>query len=162
MEIKKTSKEDVHGFIECHLEIWKSLKGILPDIYVNDYIEKASSSTLLEELLSEITYPNYIILHARVDTETVGLAWGKIREDGSSWLSFMGVSPNHRRNGIGRSLLTRFIEESRLKGSHRISLNTDPRQIPAIKLYEDMAFDPEGHAENSYGMELVIYSKSIK
>ena len=92
MEINKTSKEDAHGFIECHHEIWKSLRGILPDVYVSDQIEKASSPALLEELLSEITDPNYIVLHARDDRETIGLAWGKIREDGSNWLSFLGVS----------------------------------------------------------------------
>ena len=98
---------------------------------------------------------------AMEEDETIGLAWGNIREDGSSWLTFLGVKPAHRRKGVGRSLLTRFIEESRKQGSHKVSLDTDPRLIPAVRLYESMGFVTEGFARNPYGLELVIYSKDI-
>ena len=93
--------------------------------------------------------------------EIIVLAWGDIREDGSSWLSFLGVSPGHRREGVGKALLVRFIEESKERGSRKISLNTDPRLVPAIKLYLYTGFLPDGVTTNQYGFELIVYSKVI-
>jgi len=85
---------------------------------------------------------------ASEQAETVGLAWGNHREDGSTWLPFLGVKPAYRRRGVGRSLLSRFIEESRRRGSGKVSLDTDPRLVPAVRLYESMGFVVEGTAEN--------------
>jgi ribosomal protein S18 acetylase RimI-like enzyme len=161
MNIRLISQEGVQGFIGCYLEIWGSLKGILPDGYVDDQIKRASSQEFLEKLSEEVSDPIKSLMVAMDETETIGLAWGNIREDGSSWLTFLGVKPAHRRKGVGRSLLTRFIEESRKKGSHKVSLDTDPRLIPAVRLYESMGFVAGGFAKNPYGLELVIYSKDI-
>jgi ribosomal protein S18 acetylase RimI-like enzyme len=161
MEIRKASNKDIRGFIDCYIDIWKSLQDILPTDYVNDQVEKAYSSTIKNELLAEISDSNYIILVAKENAEIIGLAWGNIRKDGSSWLSLLGVSQEHRRKGVGKSLLTRFIEESREKGSPKISFDTDPRLVPAIRLYENMDFVPEGYTKNPYGLELIIYSKEI-
>ena len=151
MKIRLISQEGVQGFIGCYLEIWRSLKGILPDGYVDDQIKRASSPEFLDKLSDEASDPVYILMVAREEDEATGLAWGNIREDGSSWLTFLGVRPAHRRKGIGKSLLTRFIEESRKKGSHKVSLNTDPRLIPAVSLYESRGFVAEGFAKNPYG-----------
>ena len=161
MNIRLISQEGVQGFIGCYLEIWRNLKGILPDGYVDDQIKRASSREFQEKLSEEVSDPINSLMVAMDETETMGLAWGNIREDGSSWLTFLGVKPAHRRKGVGRSLLARFIEESRKKGSHKVSLDTDPRLIPAVRLYESMGFFTEGFAKNPYGLELVIYSKDI-
>lgn len=161
MNIRLISQEGVQGFIDCYLEIWRSLKSILPDGYVDDQIKRASSREFQEKLSEEVSDPINSLMVAMDETETMGLAWGNIREDGSSWLTFLGVKPAHRRKGVGRSLLARFIEESRKKGSHKVSLDTDPRLIPAVRLYESMGFFTEGFAKNPYGLELVIYSKDI-
>jgi len=161
MKIRLISQGGVQGFIGCYLEIWRSLKGILPDGYVDDQIRRASSREFHEKLSEEASDPNNFFMVAMEEDETIGLAWGNIREDGSSWLTFLGVKPAHRRKGVGRSLLTRFIEESRKQGSHKVSLDTDPRLIPAVRLYESMGFVTEGFARNPYGLELVIYSKDI-
>jgi ribosomal-protein-alanine N-acetyltransferase len=161
MNIRLISQEGVQGFIGCYLEIWRSLKGILPDGYVDDQINRGSSLEFLEKISAEASDPINFLMVAMEEDETIGLAWGNIREDGSSWLTFLGVKPAHRRKGVGRSLLARFIEESRKKGSHKVSLDTDPRLIPAVRLYESMGFVTEGFAKNPYGLELVIYGKDI-
>lgn len=162
MHIRIISKRDFRGFIDCYIRIWESLKGILPDEYVNDQIERASSTAFQDGLLKETSDLSSIILVAEEESETIGLAWGIVRDDGSSWLSFLGVSPDHRRRGVGESLLARFIEESRKNGSIKISLDTDPRLVPAIKLYEKMGFKTEGITKNPYGLDLIIYSKVIE
>lgn len=159
MRVRKISEEDVGGFIDCYIDIWKSLEGVLPDIYVHDQVERASGAAFRDNLTAKMSDLARIILAATVEKEIIGLAWGDIREDGSSWLSFLGVSPGHRREGVGKALLVRFIEESKEKGSRKISLNTDPRLVPAIKLYLDTGFLPDGVTTNQYGFELIVYSK---
>ena len=161
MRVRKISEEDVGGFIDCYIDIWKSLEGVLPDVYVHDQVERASGADFRDNLLARMSDSARIILAAIVEKEIIGLAWGDIREDGSSWLSFLGVSPGHRREGVGKALLVRFIEESKERGSRKISLNTDPRLVPAIKLYLDTGFLPDGLTTNQYGFELIVYSKVI-
>jgi ribosomal protein S18 acetylase RimI-like enzyme len=161
MDLRTASERDVQGFVECYLDVWRSLKRILPDEYVDDQIERASTAAFKDHMSSEISDTDSIILVAEEGTETVGIAWGNLKEDGSAWLAFMGVSQEHRRRGVGRSLLTRFIEESRGRGSRKVSLDTDPRLVPAVELYLGMGFTSEGVVKNPYGLELVVYSKDI-
>ena len=97
MRVQKISEEDVGGFIDCYIDIWKSLEGVLPDAYVRDQVERASGAAFRDNLLAKMSDPARIILAAIVEKEIIGLAWGDIKEDGSSWLSFLGVSPGHRR-----------------------------------------------------------------
>jgi ribosomal protein S18 acetylase RimI-like enzyme len=160
MGLRTASEEDVDGFVECYLDVWRSLRGILPDDYVNGQIENASCADFKGKMSSEISDPDSIILVAEEGSETVGIAWGNLKEDGSAWLIFLGVSPEHRRKGVGTSLLIRFIKLSRKMGSVKVALDTDPRLIPAIRLYERMGFTAEGVTKNPYGLELVIYGRA--
>jgi ribosomal protein S18 acetylase RimI-like enzyme len=161
MNIRFVTQEDVNGFIGCYQEIWKSLKGVLPDRYVDDQIKRASSQEFHEKLIDEAGDPVNLFLVATEKAETVGLAWGVLREDSSTWLTFLGVKPAHRRRGVGRSLLASFIEESRSRGAGKVSLDTDPRLVPAVRLYESMGFAVEGTVNNPYGLQLTVYSLDI-
>ena len=157
----RASEEDVHGFVDCYLDVWRSLKGILPDEYVDGQIKRASGSDFRDKVSSEISDPESIILVAVEGTEIVGIAWGNLKEEGSAWLAFRGDSLEHRRRGVGRSLLTRFMEEARGRGLCRVSLDTDPSLVPSVELYLSMGFKPEGVAKNPYGLELIVYSRDI-
>ncbi len=161
MNIRFITQEDVNDFIGCYLEVWRSLKGVLPDRYVDDQIKRGSSREFHEKMIDEAGDPVNLLMVATEQAEAVGLAWGNLREDGSTWLTFLGVKQAHRRRGVGRSLLSRVIEESRSRGSGKVSLDTDPCLVPAVRLYESMGFVVEGTAENPYGLQLVVYSLDI-
>ena len=88
------------------------------------------------------------------------MLWGNIKED-AAWLSFMGVKERFRGQGLGRSLLHRFIDESRDRGVPKIGLDTDPSLVPAIRLYESEGFTQEGTVVNPHGMELILFSKIL-
>ena len=91
--------------------------------------------------------------------EIVGLAQGRTNEGGYSWLGFMGVSPDHRRRGVARGHLDEFIRLSRESGCTKVSLNTAPCLKPAIKLYAEAGFTPEGYLRNHmHGLDLIFYS----
>lgn len=161
MNIQPITQKDVQGFIDCYIQVFKTLYDILPQEYVKTQIEKANSPEFIEKLSKAVDNKNSILLVSLDDKKIVGIAWGNVKEDGSSWLSFMGVVQTHRRKGVGWGLLDRFIEECREKGSWKISLNTDPRLVSAISLYEKMGFVKEGTVTNPYGLELIIYSKDL-
>jgi hypothetical protein len=84
MDLRTASEEDVDGFVECYLDVWRSLKGILPDDYVEGQIERASGADFKDKLSTEMSYPDSIILLAEEGAETVGIAWGNLKEDGSA------------------------------------------------------------------------------
>ena len=161
MKIVSLSQEQVHCIRDCYLGVWHSLKGILPDEYVETQIKQASSKEFHEKLSEAVTDTRNIMMMTTEKNETIGIAWGRIQDDGSSWLAFIGVLPDNRQMGVGASLLAEFINESRRKGAKKISLNTDPRLIPAVNLYETRGFHVGGTTKNKYGLELIIYSKEI-
>ena len=159
MVIRDACDEDVQGFIDCYSKVWKSFRGILPEQWVEKVIEEAGQPLFQEKIRSAIANTDRILLVAEKDGEIVGHAQGRVNRGGYSWLGFMGVSPDHRRRGIGRALLHKFIEESRKSGCTKVSLNTAPCLKPAVKLYADMGFIPEGYMRNHmHGLDYIFYS----
>lgn len=157
--IRRACDEDIQGFIDCYSKVWKLFRGILPEKWVEEEIKEADQPSFQENVRSAIANPDRIILVAEEDGEIVGHAQGRVNRGGYSWLGFMGVSPDHRRHGVGRALLNGFIEESRKSGCTKVSLNTAPCLKPAIKLYADMGFIPEGYMRNHmHGLDLIFYS----
>ncbi len=159
VNIKDASEADIQGYVDCYSRIWKALRGILPDHYVDEVLEECDRRSFLEGIRDAITDPDRIVLVAEKEGKIEGLAQGKVNRRGYSWLGFMGVSPDHKRQGIGRALLSRFIEESRRSDCTKVSLNTAPCLKPAIKLYADVGFIPEGYMRNHmHGLDLIFYS----
>jgi len=159
LDIRDAREDDLQGFIECYSKIWESLRGILPDQYVEEVLEEAGEPELSERILAAISDPARIMLVAEEDGKIVGLAQGRTNVGGYSWLGFMGVSPDHRRRGTARGILQEFIQRSREAGCTKVSLNTAPSLKPAIKLYADSGFIPEGYMRNHmHGLDLIFYS----
>jgi len=157
--IRDACDKDVQGFIDCYSRVWRSFLGILPEQWVEDVIKESGQPSFQENIRSPIANPDRILLVAEKDGEIVGHAQGRVNRGGYSWLGFMGVSPDHRRQGIGRALLNGFIEESRTSGCTKVSLNTAPCLKPAVKLYADMGFIPESYMRNHmHGLDYIFYS----
>lgn len=161
MRIRYISHDEVQDFIDCYIQVFETLKGVLPLDYVETQIQKASSNEYNERLLAEVDSPDSILLVSVADDAITGMAWGNIREDGSAWLAFMGVKKPYRGKGIGRSLLHRFIDECKAGGASKVSLDTSHALVPAITLYESEGFVREGLIENPYGLELILFNKDI-
>lgn len=161
MRIYHISPNEVQDFIDCYIEVFETLKGILPLGYVNGQIEKAYKTDFYDRLISEFDSPDNILLAASFDDKLIGMTWGGIKDDGSAWLGFMGVKKQYRRKGTGRALLHRFIDICRDRGVHRVSLNTDEALVQAISLYESEGFVRDGLIKNQYGLELILFTKKL-
>ena len=159
MVVRRARDKYIQGFHDCYTKVWKSLRGVLPDQYVEGVLEEVDQPSFLENIRSLLANPDGILLVAEKDGEIIGNAQGRLNRGGYGWLSFMGVSPDCRRRGVGRALLCSFIEESRKGGWTKVSLDTAPCLKPAIKLYTDMGFIPEGYMRNHmHGLDLIFYS----
>lgn len=155
--------DDIQGLLDCFTRVWESLRSMLPEPWIEDEIESIRQPDAKDRLQNVITNPTRITLVAEEEGQIVGFALGRTQKSGLSWLSFMGVSPTHRRRGIGKRLVQKYLEESRLKGAYKVSLNTAPELKPAMKLYTEMGFVPEGLLRrHRYGVDHIIYSKFLE
>lgn len=134
-----------------------------------DYLTESWITRELHHLQTdELTYllqiddPNRIVLVAEEDEKIVGVLLGRTGVWNVNHLNFMGVEPSYRRQGIGKNLLLNYLEILREQGIHKIRLNTTALLIPAIRLYIDQGFIPEGLLRReAHGLDIIIYSKIL-
>lgn len=161
--IRKGTVKDVQGLVDCEESVWRSLGDSLPVSWVESEIERLGKPNLKESLQTTMEDPNRIILVAEKGEKIVGFAKGRLNPWGVSTMNFMGVDPLYRRKGIGRNLVEEYINESKLRGYHKICLRTAPTLKPAIRLYVELGFVPEGlMRRHAYGTDIIIYSKFIR
>jgi len=160
--IRKATLRDIQDLLDCQASVWESLRGMLPTPWIEDEIERSHQPDVRNILRKIITDQTRITLVAEENHAIVGFALGRTDKSGLSWLSFMGVRPTHRRQGIGHKLVQAYLTESKVKGAHKVSLNTAPDLKPAVKLYVDMGFMFEGLMKrHRYGVDLIIFSKFL-
>ena len=75
-------------------------------------------------------------------------------------LTYIGVASSQQGKGLGRALLNKFIEESRLKGYHSVVLSVEDENKAAVALYEKSGFHitrsfAEGRFQR-HRMELIL------
>ena len=68
-----------------------------------------------------------------------------------AYVHMAGVSPELRRQGIGRKLYETFIEAARAHGRTRVSLITAPANTGSIAFHEALGFELERVLENFAG-----------
>lgn len=61
---------------------------------------------------------------------------------GEYYLDTLAVSPDMRRKGIGRALLTAAMERGRESGIEKATLLVSPKNTPALRLYSSLGFKP--------------------
>ena len=64
-------------------------------------------------------------------------------------LLLIAVLPEHRRRGLGETLIRLLFEEARMRGTTRIFLEMR-KGNPAVHLYEKVGFEPIGKRPNYY------------
>ena len=162
MKIRKMRKEDIEDYIDCEARIWGTLRDHLPEEYVDRNLNWIRRQGVGDAWARVIDDPSWILLVAEEDDSIVGMAQGRVDWSRLCRLGFLGVDESHRRKGIARSLMDKFIEESGSLGAAKITLNTAPTLKPAVKLYTDMGFVPEGFLRrHRLGADMIIFSKFL-
>ncbi len=85
------------------------------------------------DVLAALTFPETIRLVAEQQEELIGFVIGdRRRQRGLGWIASIGVHPEHRRQGIGRELLTACEKAISMK---RLRLSLRPSNQGALALY---------------------------
>ena len=160
-EIRFATVNDIEKQLKCFVEIWESLREWLPNSFVDPELESIRKPESLERFKQRLESKDGIFLLAEETNEIVGVASGR-EYAGVCNLNFIGVKKEHRRKGVGSSLLDRFIEVAKERKAHKVWLYTSPSLLPAIKLYIKNGFIPEGFLrKHTRGLDLIIYSKFL-
>jgi ribosomal-protein-alanine acetyltransferase len=69
---------------------------------------------------------------------------------GEAQILNVSVVPDHRRRGLGRAILTRFLETARARGAEQCFLEVRASNAAAIALYAGEGFVPVGRREGYY------------
>ena len=105
--------------------------------------------------LSAFTPPSGRLLLAYLDGEPAGVLSMKLHKDGAAELKRMFVRPAHRKQGIGRALVARAVEEARLDGRPLVRLDSAGFMGDAHVLYRSAGFrDTAPYEESEIPLEL--------
>ncbi len=69
---------------------------------------------------------------------------------GESDMMNLAVSPEYRRQGVGRALVQALVDRLRQMESHSITLEVRASNLPARKLYESLGFTQIGLRKDYY------------
>lgn len=113
----------------------------------------------LFDLIGVLTFVNVVRLKAVEDGDMIGFVAADHRpSEGVAWIATIGVASEHRRRGIGRSLLRAC--EAELKTS-RLRLSVRASNEGAIRLYEQEGYERIEIWQNYYsdGEAAVVMEK---
>lgn len=120
----------------------------LPEV---EAIEQACFSVpwSLEAFREELENPVAVYVAAQLAGRVIG--YGGMRGAGGEfYIDNIAVSPEYRRRGAGRAVVSRLIESARNSGGRFISLEVRPSNAPAIALYEQLGFKQAGIRRDFY------------
>lgn len=161
VEVRVVAVSNFDELLKCYIEIWENLREWLPNSFVNPELESIRKPENKERFKQRLESKDGIFLLAEENNEIVGVASGR-EYAGVCHLNFIGVKKEYRRKGVGSSLLNRFIEVAKERKAHKVLLHTSPNLLPAIKLYINSGFLPEGFLrKHTHGLNLIIYSKFL-
>jgi GNAT superfamily N-acetyltransferase len=80
------------------------------------------------------------------DGADVGMARGSMDPDEPhvSWLESMWVAPEARRTGVGQVLVGAVVDWARAAGATSLRLDVADDNLPAVRFYERLGFEPTG------------------
>jgi GNAT superfamily N-acetyltransferase len=81
-----------------------------------------------------------VFLIARIDDEAIGCGAVRFIDATTAEVKRMYVAPRARGAGVGREIVQALEAFARERGAHRMVLETGPKQVEAIALYEHAGF----------------------
>lgn len=92
---------------------------------------------------TELANPSVTLWCAWEGDELLGCGALQMLDAGHGEIKSMRTADAHRRKGVARALLCRIIEEARLRGCTRLSLETGSHDafLPAQSLYQKHGFE---------------------
>lgn len=107
---------------------------------IDEYFDKVAFENELKNLPGDYTPPHGQLLLATVDNVAAGCVALRRLDRNSSEMKRMYVLESFRNQGVGRSLGTAILKESKTLGYKKIFLDTSIHQVEAQRLYKSLGF----------------------
>lgn len=114
-------------------------------------VEKSSFSMPWSEkaILESMQLKNYIFLKAEADNRVIGYIGFFFSVD-SGDVTNIAVLPEYRRQGVGKQLLVKLIDECRNQKISSLLLEVRETNLGAMELYRKTGFEKIGVRKNFY------------
>lgn len=128
-------------------------------LYQSIYIPEGQRPPSREIILKEPNIEKYLKNWGGIDDHALIALNGENNPVGAIWIRLfsrenagygfidddtpelgMAIIPQYRGQGIGKHLLSEMIDSARLVGYSALSLSVDPRNKPALRMYEKCGF----------------------
>ena len=119
----------------------------IKDVLEKDFDDFWKVNTLKEELLSNYSY--FITIKLSKTNEILGFAGFKKTLDTADIMNIV-VRKDFRNKKIGKKLLTSLIKKAKEQDIKTIFLEVNSKNLPALKLYENIGFKKIGIRKNYY------------
>ena len=119
----------------------------IKDVLEKDFDDFWKDNTLKEELLSNYSY--FITIKLSKTNEILGFAGFKKTLDTADIMNIV-VRKDFRNKKIGKKLLTSLIQKAKEQDIKTIFLEVNSKNLPALKLYENIGFKKIGIRKNYY------------
>lgn len=136
-EMKKQGRVRIRGF---DARFAKDFARLNYDWIEKYYEVEEHDHEQLDEPFQHIIKPGGEIFFARLEGKTVGTVALICVDEETFELAKMAVAPDYRGFNIGGRLMDACIEHARQMGKKRIVLESNTKQIPAIRLYRKYGF----------------------
>ncbi|MBC7809596.1 MAG: GNAT family N-acetyltransferase [Burkholderiales bacterium] len=112
---------------------------------LNDWWGGRSMSDMLPKLF--FVHFRDTSLIAEMDGQRVGFLIGFCSQTfaNEAYIHFVGVHPDYRKHGIGRTLYERFFDIANTQGMTAVRCVTSPLNKTSIAFHTCMGFEPEPH-----------------
>jgi ribosomal protein S18 acetylase RimI-like enzyme len=116
----------------------------LVELFNDGYSEYLVPMRMDEPRLREHVETNGIDLDcSRIAVEELPAAFALIALRGAAgWVGGVGTVPSRRERGLGERVLLAAIEAAHARGCRKIWLEVIDRNLPALRLYEKLGFEP--------------------
>lgn len=124
---------------------------------VNSKLRQPLTWFLLQMVRVAVTHPHVL---KQLVSSVLSSASDEVVKPGEVELTYIGVAAASQGQGLGRTLLHKFVEESRRKGYHSVVLSVEEENKAAVALYENFGFKViKSFSEGRYQrhrMELIL------
>ncbi len=142
INIRKAKKDDFNGILKLAEELYRTEVPFDKNLNKNYYNNQKAKDTLKKSILSR----KKIHLVAIDNNDIIGYIDGYILDKEEvyiqkvAYLDHLCVSPNYRKQGIGKLLMDEFTEIMKKQDVKFIKLNAFENNISAVSLYKKEGF----------------------
>lgn len=142
-------KDDWQDFKKIRLEALQEE----PQAFGSSY---AKESVYTDEKWQEsFSKPDVAIVIAKETDKPVGMIGYHLKNNSDAHIWGMFVSKDYRNKGIGKMLLEKLIDQAKqILQVQKISLDVNPEQVTAVKLYSSLGFQGDGTRKFLMGDEV--------